>query len=164
MPGLKDKEIERKFIIESLPQNLDKYPRHEILQGYLAIIEDGTEVRIRQKGQKHYLTVKSGGRLQRDEVEIELTHDQFTRLWPLTIGKRIEKVRYELEHAGNLIELDVYRSSLKGLVTAEVEFQSMEDSESFVPPEWFGREVTQDERYKNKSLAVSGLPNDSSPS
>lgn len=160
MTGLKNKEIERKFIIENLPRDLEKYPHHEIRQGYLAITEDGTEIRIRQKDQQYFLTVKSGGRLQRDEVEIKLIRDEFTRLWPLTIGKRIEKVRHELEHAGNFIELDVYGSSLKGLVTAEVEFQSLEDSESFVPPEWFGREVTQDERHKNKNLAVHGLPVD----
>lgn len=160
MPALKDQEIERKFLVINLPSGLKKYPRHEIRQGYLAVMEDGTEVRLRQKGQTYFLTVKSGGRLQRDEVEIKLTCDQFTRLWPLTIGRRIEKVRHEIEHAGNFIELDVYGSSLKGLVTAEVEFQSLEDSESFVPPEWFGGEVTQDERYKNKNLAVHGLPVD----
>jgi len=160
MACLKNKEIERKFIIENLPRDLEKYPRHEIRQGYLAVTEDGTEVRIRHRGQQYFLTVKSGGSLQRDEVEIKLIRDEFSRLWPLTLGRRIEKVRYELEQAGNIIELDVYGSSLKGLVTAEVEFQSFEDSESFVPPEWFGREVTQDERYKNKNLAVHGLPVD----
>jgi len=160
MACLKNKEIERKFIIENLPRDLEKYPRHEIRQGYLAVTEDGTEVRIRHRDQQYFLTVKSGGSLQRDEVEIKLIRDEFSRLWPLTLGRRIEKVRYELEQAGNIIELDVYGSSLKGLVTAEVEFQSFEDSESFVPPEWFGREVTQDERYKNKNLAVHGLPVD----
>ena len=160
MANLKNMEIERKFIIENLPQDLEKYPRHDIRQGYLAVAEDGTEVRIRHKGQQYFLTVKSGGRLQRDEVEIKLNRDEFTRLWPLTIGKRIEKDRYELEHEGSIIELDVFGGSIEGHIAAEVEFQSLEDSESFVPPDWFGREITQDERYKNKNLAVHGLPVD----
>jgi CYTH domain-containing protein len=40
----------------------------------------------------------------------------------------------------------------------EVEFASVEDSARFSPPEWFGPEVTEDERYKNRQLAVHGLP------
>jgi len=43
-------EIERRFLIRSLPENLDHYPHEDIVQGYLAIAEDGTEVRLRQKG------------------------------------------------------------------------------------------------------------------
>jgi hypothetical protein len=43
------KEIERKFLVDKLPENLDKYSHKEIIQGYVAITEEGTEVRLRKK-------------------------------------------------------------------------------------------------------------------
>ncbi len=56
------------------------------------------------------------------------------------------------------MEVDVYHGELAGLVTAECEFASPEESRRFVPPDWFGREVTNDPAYKNQSLAVRGRP------
>lgn len=151
-------EIERKFLVKKRPPNLDTYPHKEILQGYLAIAESGTEVRLRQKGCRFYQTVKIGAGLKRQEVEVAVTFEQFERLWPLTAGKRVEKVRYEIAHGSFTIELDVYRGALAGLLVAEVEFVSEAESQAFSPPKWFGEEVTEDKRYKNKNLAVHGMP------
>ncbi|MFQ5627543.1 MAG: CYTH domain-containing protein [bacterium] len=151
-------EIERKFLVKKLPPNLDRFPKLEIQQGYIAITHDGTEVRLRQKSSKFYQTVKNGEGLKRREVEIAITREQFGKLWPLTEGKRIEKVRYEIAHGAFTIELDIYRGALVGLLVAEVEFVSESESQSFMPPKWFGAEVTHDSRYKNKNLAVHGMP------
>jgi adenylate cyclase len=84
----------------------------------------------------------------------------FERLWPLTEGRRIEKVRYLVpaEAPGLVIEVDVYDGALAGLVVAEVEFAGEADAEAFVPPAWLGREVTGDARFKNQRLAVDGPP------
>jgi CYTH domain-containing protein len=61
--------------------------------------------------------------------------------------------------AGDLrIELDVYHGRLNGLHTAEVEFDSSAGAEAFEPPDWFGREVTDEPGFKNKRLATEGLP------
>ena len=153
-------EIERKFLVqpEELPHDLGTHPAIDILQGYLAIGQDGTEVRLRQAGDHHFLTVKSSGGLVRCEVEIALSSQQFEELWPLTAGRRVEKVRRLIPHAGMTIELDLYRGQLQGLALAEVEFDSPAASEGFTPPAWFGEDVTQDGRYKNKNLAVKGFP------
>ena len=151
-------EIERKFIVTEVPPGLDGYPHEAIRQGYLALDPDSTEVRLRQKGDQFYQTVKRGGGLQRLEVEISLTRAQFDALWPMTDGKRVEKVRYDIVHEGHLIELDVYDEALSGLLTAEVEFPSVEASTVFHPPAWLGREITGEKGYKNKNLAVHGLP------
>ena len=153
-----NEEIERKFLVKKLPANLQQYPSTDIVQGYLAITEKGTEVRLRKKGDRFYQTVKSGFGLQRCEAEIEISKDQFEKLWSMTEGKRIEKARYEIDYSGMKIELDIYKGILKGLVVAEVEFSSIEQAKSFVPPNWFSREVTEDERYKNKNLVLSGIP------
>lgn len=152
------KEIERKFLVSNLPENLDSYPKKEIMQGYLAIAPDGTEIRLRKKGKKYYQTVKTGGGKTRGEFETEITEDQFNTFWQATEGKRVEKTRYEIPHGNNVIELDVYDKNLGGLLSAEVEFKTEAESNKFVAPEWFGSEVTEDSRYKNQNLALYGIP------
>ncbi len=94
------------------------------------------------------------------EEEIEIEPERFDRLWPLTERRRIEKTRYDVPGDGGLtIELDVYGGALAGLVVAEVEFASEDDADAFAAPAWFGREVTDDGRYKNQRLARDGVPN-----
>jgi adenylate cyclase len=151
-------EIERKFLVEQLPDGLDGHRSREIEQGYLAITDE-IEVRLRRYGNQSFLTVKSSGNESRIEEEIEIGEDRFAALWPLTDDRRIQKRRYAIPIDGGLtIELDVYHGRLAGLLTAEVEFASPADAERFPPPPWLGREVTDDPRYKNKRLATEGLP------
>jgi adenylate cyclase len=151
-------EIERKFLVEQLPNGLDSFPSREIAQGYLAITDD-VEVRVRRYGQESFVTVKSSGDESRVEEEIEIDGRRFDSLWPLTEGRRVEKRRYRIPAGDGLtIELDVYHGRLTGLVTAEVEFGSRADADGFAPPAWLSREVTDDPRYKNKRLATEGLP------
>lgn len=146
-------EIERKFSVKYLPDNLERYVKQRIRQGYISIGSDGKEIRLRSKGDDHFLTVKSGGGLIRSEYEIKITHEQFQVLWPATEGKRLEKTRYLIP--GN-IELDIYHDDLDGLITAEVEFSSEKASEEFTPPDWFDEELTYDKKYRNSSLALEG--------
>ena len=128
-------EIERKFLVQSLPENLEQYSHKDIVQGYLAITKDGTEVRLRQKGEKYFLTVKSGAGKTRFKSEVEITEDQFRALWEATKGKRVEKTRYEIPHESGIIKFDVYHGDLDGLLSAEMEFPNEKDSNTFVPPE-----------------------------
>ena len=148
-------EIERKWLIRDLPR-LGNLKCEQIIQGYLAISCDGAEIRIRCKGDKCFETVKSEGALTRSELEVEISRDQFLALWPATEGRRLEKSRYTLTEDGYRLELDIYQGSLEGLVVAEIEFESAEESRRFSPPAWFGTEVTEDKHYKNSSLAMQG--------
>ncbi len=151
-------EIERKFLVAKLPPELDSVVGISIRQGYVAIADSDFELRFRQKDDFYYQTIKQGSGLVRQEYEIELTSDQFNSLWPLTANSRIQKVRYNLP-LGNLIcELDIFGEPLTGLQLVEVEFDTLEQSSAFVPPDWFGNEVTEDRRYKNRQLAINGLP------
>mgnify|MGYP001821485388 CR=1 FL=1 len=150
-------EIERKFLVSTPPENLENFNSNEIVQGYI-FISDDLEIRLRRKGNLYFQTIKSSGDLERSEYEIELTKDQFETLWPFTEGKRILKTRYEIDYQNHLIELDIYSESLQGLKTAEVEFKSAEESNKFKPPSWFGEDVTRDKKYKNKNLALFGIP------
>jgi adenylate cyclase len=151
-------EIERKYVVPSPPEGLEQSDHEHISQGYLAIGADGEEVRVRRAGGRSWLTVKRGLGEVRIEEEIELGPDQLAALWPLTEGRRVTKTRYRVPEGEVEVEVDVFEGELAGLVTAEVEFESEDQSAAFEPPEWFGDDVTEDARYKNERLATAGLP------
>lgn len=149
-------EIERKYRVTEVPSPL---PEGEpISQGYLVIAPDGSEVRVRRKGGRCFQTLKRGSGLVREEVEVELSEQQFGALWPATESRRLEKTRYAVPFEDHTIELDIFEGPLAGLVTAEVEFASEADSRIFRPPAWFGHEITNDERYRNQQLVLEGRP------
>ena len=152
------REIERKFLVGDLPRDFDRSPRKKIRQGYVAVTEGGTELRVRKEGRRHLLTIKEGHGEDRGEQEVEITPAQFAALWPLTKGRRLRKVRYEVPHDGRTVQVDVYRGKLRGLVTAEIEFPDEDAARGFHPPDWLGREVTGDDHYSNQNLARHGLP------
>lgn len=151
-------ERERKFLVREMPQHLSRFPHSQIRQGYLARTDDQIEVRVRKKGREHTIGIKKGGGSVRIEEEIKISKREFETLWPLTSGKRIDKIRYEIAHQGLTIEVDIYKGPLRGLATAEVEFKSAADSKNFKPPGWIGEDVTKRDEYKNWSLALFGIP------
>lgn len=149
-------EIERKFLVNEIPANLHKYEKEEIIQGYISI--DPT-IRLRKSNDEYNLTFKSKGHLKREEMEFPLTKEQFENLWSKVESSTINKSRYNIPLENDLIaELDIYHEGLDGLLTVEVEFDSEKDSERFIPPQWFGKDVTHDSRYKNSNIAVYGIP------
>jgi adenylate cyclase len=149
-------EIERKFVVDQLPDEVAAGASEHIRQGYLTI--EPAEVRLRSRDDATYeLTVKSLGGLSRSEVNLPLTAEQFEELWPL-VQRSIEKNRALHEIGGWTAEVDVYHDKLAGLVLVEVEFRSEADAQAFTPPAWFGVEVTEDPRYRNVSLAVADEP------
>ncbi len=152
-------EIERKFLLPALPPDLGRYPGHAIEQGYLAFSPEGVEVRVRRKGNEHFLTVKKGGGMSRLEVELPLPPGEFAALWPLTAHSRVSKTRHNLPGPDGLtVEVDIYGGNLTGLWVAEVEFPDEAAAHGFRPPEGFGREITADPAYRNQTLARDGLP------
>lgn len=154
-----ENEVERKFLVLSRPGGLGQ--ADVIRQGYLTLPEDSIEMRLRQINDATYLTVKTGEGLIRGEREVSITQAQFDALWPLTDGRRVEKQRStgRLE-CGAVFELDVFEAGLAPLCLVEVEFESAAQAEAFEAPDWFGRDVTLDKRYKNKALAISGCPDE----
>jgi CYTH domain-containing protein/CHAD domain-containing protein len=152
-------EIERKFLVVHPPADLAQYPSRRIEQGYLAVDPEGAVVRLRRRGEDRILTFKAGYGIERAEEELDLDAERFERLWPITLGRRVEKVRYEIPAAEGLtIELDVYEGPLAGLVTAEIEAPSRELVDGFAAPPWMRLDVSDDRRYGNASLAAYGIP------
>lgn len=152
-------EIERKFLLDQLPATMRLTKREPIRQGYLALDGD-TEVRVRLTPERAVLTIKAGRGAVRAEEELALGTRQGDALWELTEGRRVQKVRRRVRVGDAVVEVDEYQGALDGLVVAEVEFADEEASRTFQPPSWFVREVTDDRRYSNRSLASDGIPDD----
>jgi CYTH domain-containing protein len=149
-----NREIERKFLIKRLPDDLKRSRSLIIDQGYLATEPAGRQVRLRKTGRSASLTFKVRRGTHREEREIKLSPKQFAALWPGTAGRRLRKVRYEIPWKNVLIEIDIYRGRHAGLVVAEVEFPDRASARRFKAPWWLGREVTGEKRYSNVRLAL----------
>ena len=146
-------EIERKYLIKKLPTDLSRYKHLQIEQGYLC---REPVVRIRMENDDYYLTYKSKGFLIREEHNLPLTKEAYDHLYKKADGRMIRKKRYLIPIESNLkIELDIFEGDLDGLVLAEVEFPDEETANSFIPPEWFGEDVTFSEKYQNSNLSQS---------
>jgi adenylate cyclase len=147
-------EIERKYLLSTLPEVLLGGDSRRIEQGYLP---SGSELTVRLRrvdGSKTLMTIKSGAGLVRAEEEFPIPAASFERLWPLTEGARVNKTRQELPLDDGLVaEVDVYADHLTGLLTVEVEFPDEASAGTFSPPDWFGTDVTGDPAYSNRALA-----------
>jgi adenylate cyclase len=150
-------EIERKFLLGELPATLRLARGERIRQGYLALDGD-TEVRLRTGSKPPRLTIKAGRGEVRTEVELDVSGPDAAALWELTEGRRLEKTRRRMRLGGVEAEVDEYGGDLQGLVVVEVEFDDADAARAFQPPAWFGRELTGEAAYANRSLACDGLP------
>lgn len=106
------------------------------------------EARLRQEGSKHFFTIKGNGTLTRDEENKQIGEGLFNQYWQSTVGKRVEKIRLKKPYCGQTLELDVYTD--RDLIIAEVEFP---DEISAMAFQIIGKEITKDDKYKNRNLA-----------
>lgn len=158
-------EIERKFIIKKIPDNIEEYPCFHIEQAYL---NTNPVVRVRKEKDEYYLTYKGKGMLTREEYNLTLNEESYYHLREKADGNIISKNRYRIplnnprfkegcpippEGYSLTIELDVFEAPYDSLVLAEVEFGSKEAAESFLPPDWFYKDVTYDASYHNSNLS-----------
>ena len=144
-------EIERKFLVKTLPENLENYEKQQIAQGYLSV---NPVVRIRRSNEEYYLTYKGKGLMAREEYNLPLTAESFEHLLPKIDGILIDKIRYLIPlDEKHTAELDIFQGQLAPLRLVEVEFESIEDAEAFVAPEWFGDDVTNSGKYHNSNLS-----------
>lgn len=148
-------EIERKFLITELPEEMEQYPVWLLEQAYLCR-EPVVRVRREERGEErnYVLTYKSKGLMIRREENLPLDEGSYFHLRAKADGRIITKKRYRIpERDGLTVELDVFEGELAGLVMAEVEFPDEETARSYMPPAWFGREVTEEPAYHNSRLS-----------
>ena len=144
-------EIERKFLVKTIPDNLSEYKCRIIEQAYLC-----TEpvVRARKDNDEYYLTYKGRGLMAREEYNLPLTNEAYQHLLAKADGNIITKKRYEIpDGTGKTIELDIFEGVCSSTVVAEVEFETIEEANSYTAPSWFGKDVTNDTAYHNSNMS-----------
>ena len=154
-------EIERRFLVCS-----DEW-RNAVIrsewrkQSYLARTSVNC-VRVRRSESRATITVKSGHMgMVRDEFEYRIPIlDADHMLERLCVTPILEKVRHWVEYSGMVWEVDVYSGEAAGLVLAEIELQRAD--QPFALPRWVSAEVTEDERYRSRGIAL-GLWRESAP-
>lgn len=148
---MQNKEIERKFLIKELPQNLEKYRCRKIEQAYLC---PNPVVRIRRQDDDYYLTYKGQGLMVREEYNLPLTQEAYEHLKEKADGIILSKTRFLIPLSDHLtVELDLFDKPFESLILAEVEFPSEEAANSFEMPHWFDKDVTSDLRYHNSNMS-----------
>ncbi|SES03387.1 CYTH domain-containing protein [Lachnobacterium bovis] len=148
-------EIEKKYLLSEIPFDLSSFEKKEISQGYLCT---SPVVRIRKSNDKYTLTYKGEGLMAREEYNLPLNAEAYKQLSSKIDGILIEKTRYLIPLENNLVaELDVFHGKLNSLLLVEVEFASVEEANNFVPPTWFGEDVTFSNKYHNSTLSQKNL-------
>lgn len=147
-------EIERKWLVrrEDLPCEPGLLKHKHMEQYYLCT---DPVLRVRRENDEYFITYKGSGRLTRTECSMPVDRDAFERLKNKAEGAVIIKDRYyyPLEASGCTAEVDIFSGRYEGLIYAEVEFESESAAEAFVPPSWFGAEVTFLPGYSNAELS-----------
>ena len=144
-------EIERKYLVSGIPDDIDLYPCRIIEQGYL---NTSPVVRVRRDNDDFYLTYKGNGMIAREEYNLPLTKESYEHMRPKADGILISKTRYLIpEKDGLTIELDIFDAPYEGTVLAEVEFPTIEAANSYTPPSWFIQDVTNNPDYHNSNMS-----------
>lgn len=170
-------EIERKFTVKKVPDDLKNYTSLHIEQAYLNV---SPVVRIRKQDEEYYLTYKGKGLLAREEYNLPLNKESYYHMREKADGNIISKKRYLIpltnpQFSGTglsmpltneqliieqlIIELDIFDAPFAPLIIAEVEFPTEAAANSFLPPDWFKEDVTDNPSYHNSNLSqatVSG--------
>ena len=146
-------EIERKFLVKELP-DLSGAKSSEIMQGYVSI---SPEVRVRKLDDKYYRTEKGEGTVVREEREWEISSKEGEALFASVQTNVIVKTRYYIPCGKYTAELDIYKGKFSGLCVVEIEFPTLDEATAFVPPVWFGEDVSEKKEYRNKNLAQKDL-------
>ena len=154
-------EIERKFLLNSLPE-LDGAYRYRIEQAY---IETEPVIRVRQRADikedgsldesRYILTVKTSGLMAHEEFETDISKEAYDRLLKKACGNVITKDRYVAGLGEGLkLELDIFHGAFEGLIMAEVEFPDEKTAHAFTPPAYVKEDVTMDGRFHNNRMSM----------
>ena len=142
-------EIERKFLVDAQKISAVNFSSaEEISQGYLST---SPTVRVRLKNNRGYLTIKSSTvGITRQEFEYEIPAQDAAELLELCGERVLKKIRRKVSYAGKIWEVDFFAGRHAGLILAEVELSSADETVEL--PAWIDKEVSNDERYFNSNL------------
>lgn len=140
-------ELERTFLVKSLPKDFEKSNYAEIIDIYIPENEEHPVLRIRKRKDIFEITKKTILRGKDSSVQTEqtisLSENEFLKLSKIK-GKRLRKIRYYFNFKNRVAEIDVYKDDLEGLVMVDFEFNLEKEKEEFQMPEFCLAEVTQE--------------------
>ena len=145
-------EIERKFLVNKEKwDQVVKEKQSLYRQGYIVSDPEKT-IRVRLTDKDAFLTIKglSVG-ISRTEFEYSIPVDEAQQLLDGFCDSVVSKIRYFITYDNKLWEVDEFLGDNEGLMVAEIELESEE--ETFSLPEWVGKEVTSEKKYSNSNLA-----------
>lgn len=149
-------EREKTYLLKQFPEGMQEWPSKIIADTYIPADVDHAVLRLRQKGDEYEMTKKtpvSGTDSSRqNEHTIALSRAEYEALRGCS-NKSFEKRRYYGKVDGHDAEVDVYLSTLGGLVVIDFEFTSDEALDSFQMPSICQTDVTQDELIAGGKLA-----------
>jgi len=160
-------EIEKKFIVKLIDIPLDlanskNANKYIITQSYISF---SPEIRLRKvisdNNNRFYITIKipvDKFGMIREEYEYAISESKYNFLLKFKEGNTIEKTRYQFMYNKKMFAVDKFNGFLNGLVVAEVEFDSEDETKSFIPPKWLGKDITSNKKYKNGNLSKYGIP------
>jgi CYTH domain-containing protein len=141
-------ELERTFLAEKLPDGLKGCESKEVIDIYIPKLKRHPTVRIRKNGDKCEITKKEpteeGDVSKQKEHTIPLREEEFNELAKLD-GKKVRKIRYLYPWKDMTAEIDVFQDELLGLIVIDFEFKTIEEKDAFIPPDFCGAEITQEE-------------------
>ena len=152
-------EIERKYLLKhDLWDDLEKPNGEYYRQGYV-VNEETKTVRVRATENCGFITIKgkTDNPAVKPEYEYQIPKEEAIELLDSFTENNIEKTRYKIDYQGHTWEIDVFYGDNEGLIVAEIELNSIEESYSI--PEWIDCEVTHEDKYFNANLSKNPFTN-----
>lgn len=132
-------EIERKFFVREMPNLSGIKPLH--YERYFLKCKDGVEERISKVNDKYVYERKTEvSTLERSREKKDLSEQEFIQLKEKS-SEAIIRERYNISSNPD-IAIEIYHGKFEGLIRVEVEFETEEEADSFVPLPWMGKEMT----------------------
>ena len=156
-------EIERKYTIIFLPKKIEKIlmiTQKHIYKDSICSIRVRKSENLNTKEVVYTHTIKAKGndinKFSTIELEKNITKEQYEASNPFKGSEIIEKYRLIIPLENGLkAEVDIFQKRLKGLIIAEVEFESVEQAEKFKMPSWFEKRKEVLEIIGKKQLAIN---------
>lgn len=155
----KEIEIEKKYKVKALPENLDSFEHMTIEQSYLT--KEGTPIRIRKFIRENEVkcifskkAIVNEEKFECIEYNIELPENLYEEFVEAREGRMISKTRYKIPLDDGLkVDLDVFHGFFEGVCIAEIEFKNVEQFENYKVPDWLGEEIVERKKSTNQYMA-----------
>ena len=153
-------EIEKKYKVKKLPDNLEKFEHFTIEQSYLN--KGGAPIRLRKFIKDNQIQCifskkvrKDNNSIEKIEYNIELSEELYQEFLKAKEGRTIIKTRYKIHlEDGVEMDLDIFHDFFEGMCIAEIEYKSISHMNNFKNLEWLEEIEEDSEKMSNLYMAT----------